>query len=59
MSTVHDTTNLKPYKLLSIPTMEDSMMPFVIRELQSISASLNATIVALKAIEARIVVGGL
>lgn len=59
MSTVHDTTALRPYKLRALPIMDESLRPFVIAELQAISASLNATIVALKSIEARIVVGGL
>lgn len=59
MSTVHDTPNIRPYTLSSVPTMDDSLLPFLIRELRNVSASNNAILVALKSIEARIVVGGL
>ena len=59
MSVVKDTTNLKPYKLNNAPKMDDSLIPYLVTELRTISASLNTTIAALKSIEARIVVGGL
>lgn len=59
MSTVKDTTKLKPYQLNNTPKMDDSLIPFLTTELRTISASLNATIGALKSIEARIVAGGL
>jgi hypothetical protein len=59
MSTVHDTTNLKPYHNGNLPKLDDGMLPFLSRELSTISASLNATQAALKLIEARIVAGGL
>lgn len=59
MSVVKDTTNLKPYKLNNMPKLDDSLIPFLTTELRTISASLNATITALKSIEARIVAGGL
>lgn len=59
MSVVKDTVNLKGYRVLGTPTLDDSLMPFVMRELRSISATQNAILVALKSIEARIVVGGL
>jgi hypothetical protein len=59
MSTVHDTTNLKPYKSGNLPKLEDGLLPFLSRELSTVSASLNATIAALKLIEARLVAGGL
>jgi hypothetical protein len=59
MSTVHDTTNLKPYKLNNTPKLDDSLLPFLATEFRTISASLNAVIVALKSIESRIVAGGL
>jgi hypothetical protein len=59
MSTIHDTTNLKPYIRGNLPQNEESLQPFLSRELATISASLNATIAALKLIEARIVAGGL
>jgi hypothetical protein len=59
MSTVHDTTNPKPYKSGNLPKLDDGMLPFLSRELSTISASLNATQAALKLIEERIVAGGL
>lgn len=59
MSTVKDTTNLKPYKMRNIPQLDQSMVPFLSQEHQSISQSIAQLIVALKSIEARIVVGGL
>lgn len=59
MSVVKDTTNLRPYKPSGIPVMDESLKIFILRELQAISASNNAILVALKSIEARIVVGGL
>ena len=59
MSVVKDTVNLKPYKFDNLPKMDASMLPFLGRELTTISNSLNACIVALKSIEARIVAGGL
>lgn len=59
MSTVHDTTKLKPYILNNSPKLDASLLVFITTELRTISASLNATQVALKSIEARIVAGGL
>jgi hypothetical protein len=59
MSAVKDTVNLKPYKLNNLPKLDDSLLPFLTTELRTISASLSATIAALKSIEARIVAGGL
>lgn len=59
MSTVHDTTKLRPYQLRNTPALDASLLPFIIRELQAISASNSAVITALKSIEARIVAGGL
>jgi hypothetical protein len=59
MSTIHDTTNLKPYRPRTLPIIGDGFEPFVMQELQNVSASLAQCIVALKAIEARIVAGGL
>lgn len=59
MSTVHDTTNLKPYKVRTLPVLEESVAVFVPRELQSVSVTLAQCIVALKALEARLVAGGL
>jgi hypothetical protein len=59
MSTVHDTTNLKPYHNGNLPKLEDGLLPFLSRELSTVSASLNSTIAALKLIEARLVAGGL
>lgn len=59
MSVVKDTTKLKPYIKGNLPKMDDSLLPFLSQELGTISASLNAVIVALKSIEARIVAGGL
>jgi hypothetical protein len=59
MSTVHDTTNLKPYKVHNRPALDESLLPYSARELQLIAASLNQIITALKSIEARIVAGGL
>lgn len=59
MSVVKDTTGLKPYKLNNSPKMDDSLIPYLVIELRTISASLNAAIVAMKSLEARIVVGGL
>jgi hypothetical protein len=59
MSSIKDTTNLKAYRVLNTPTMDDSLLPFIMRELRNISATQSAMLVALKSIEARIVVGGL
>jgi hypothetical protein len=59
MSTVHDTTNLKPYKSRSFPVLDDSMPAYLSTELRLISQSLTQLITALKSIEARIVAGGL
>jgi hypothetical protein len=61
MSTVHDTTNLKPYKVRTAPTIDATanLVTYLVNELQTISANYNAAITALKSIEARIVAGGL
>jgi hypothetical protein len=59
MSTVKDTTNLRPYKMRNIPQLDSSLVPFLSQEHQSISNSINQLITALKSIEARIVAGGL
>jgi hypothetical protein len=54
MSTVHTTTNLRPYISKGTPNIDGSM-----KEFASIAASLNAAITAMKALEVRIVAGGL
>jgi hypothetical protein len=59
MSVVKDTVNLKPYKMRNTPQLDDSLVPFLSQEYQQLSASIGQLIVALKSIEARIVVGGL
>ena len=59
MSVVKDTTNLRPYKLNNPPKMDASLIPYLTTELRTVSASLNAAIVAMKSLEARIVAGGL
>ena len=59
MSVVKDTVKLKPYIKGNLPKMDESMIPFLSQELGTISASLNAAIVAMKALEARLVAGGL
>lgn len=59
MSTIKDTTNLKPYKVRNIPQMPDSLVPFLSQEHQLISATTSQIIVAIKSLEARIVAGGL
>lgn len=59
MSTVHDTTTLKHYKVGGFPSLEEGLPLYLTRELQTISATLNQLVVAMKAIEERIVAGGL
>jgi len=59
MATIHDTTNLKPYKMRNIPQLDDSLVPFLSQVYPEISVSLGQLITALKSIEARIVAGGL
>lgn len=59
MSTIHDTTKLKPYQRGNVSQLDNSLPTFIANELGQIQASLNATITALRAIEARIVAGGL
>ena len=59
MSTVHTTTNLKPYISLGPPNIDGSLNVYLTRELGKVSASLNAAIIAMKALEVRIVAGGL
>jgi hypothetical protein len=59
MSVIKDTVNLKPYKMRNIPQLDDSMVPFLSQEHQALAATIGQLIVALKSIEARIVVGGL
>lgn len=59
MSTMHDTTNLKPYKVGTYPTIEASIPGFVSGELQDVAAIIGQCVTALKALEARLVAGGL
>lgn len=59
MSTMHTTTNLKPYVAKGTPNIDGGMNVYLTKEFQTISASLNAAIAAMQALEARIVAGGL
>jgi hypothetical protein len=59
MSTVHTTTNLRPYISKGTPNIDGSMNVYLSKEFASIAASLNAAITAMKALEVRIVAGGL
>ena len=59
MSVVKDTVNLRPYKMRNIPQLDDSLVPFLSQEHQELQATIAQLIIALKSMEARIVVGGL
>jgi hypothetical protein len=59
MSTVHTTTNLKPYINRGTPNIDGGMNIYLNNEFTKIQASLNAAITAMKALEVRIVAGGL
>lgn len=59
MSTVTDTTNLKPYVALGTPNIDGGINVYLSKEFAKVAASLNASIAAMKALEARIVAGGL
>lgn len=54
-----DTNNLKPYRIGAFPSIEASIPAYTTSELEKVSASLNQCVVALKALEARLVAGGL
>jgi hypothetical protein len=58
MSTLHDTTNLRPYSPHSYPTLGDDKR-YLLQELKAISDTMTALVVAVKALEARLVAGGL
>lgn len=53
------TVNLRPYKMRNIPQLDDSLVPFLSQEHQAMQASILQMITAMKALEARIVAGGL
>jgi hypothetical protein len=59
MSTMHTTTNLKPYVSKGTPNIGEDRDVYLNREFKSVSNSLNAAIVAMQALEARLVAGGL
>jgi hypothetical protein len=59
MSTIHTTNNLKPYVSKGTPNIDESRDVYLNKEFKAVAASLNAAITAMKALEARIVAGGL
>jgi hypothetical protein len=58
MSTLHDTVKLRPYAPRSYPNLGDDRS-YLVQELRTISDTIAALIVAAKALEARLVAGGL
>ena len=59
MSTMHTTTNLRPYRKEDIPQLDGSLNRFLSQELQTLQNVINASIIAMQALEARLVAGGL
>lgn len=59
MSTMHTTTNLKPYVASGTPNIDGGMNIYLSNEFKKVQSSLNAAIVAMQQLEARIVAGGL
>lgn len=54
-----DTENLRPYNVGPFPAIEASVPAYVAEELAEVAAAIAQCVVALKALEARLVVGGL
>lgn len=54
-----DTANLRPYTPRAFPTIEGGTGVYVTDELKKIAATLSQIITAMKALEARMVAGGL
>jgi len=58
MSTMHDTVNLRPYAPKVYPNLGGDRS-YLVEELKSIRDAINALTTAAKALEARLVAGGL
>jgi len=56
---MHTTTNLRPYRKEDIPQLDGSLNRFLSQELQTLQNVINASIIAMQALEARLVAGGL
>ncbi len=54
-----DTDKLRPYNVGPFPSIEASVPAYVAEELSEVAASIAQCIVALQALEARLVAGGL
>jgi hypothetical protein len=58
MSTMHDTVNLRPYVPKVYPNLGNDKI-YLVQELNKIADAITALTVAAKALEARLVAGGL
>jgi hypothetical protein len=59
MSTLHDTVNLKPYVAAGTPNIPGNDQRYWREEFRKIQDSIAQLVVAAKALEARLVAGGL
>jgi hypothetical protein len=59
MSTLHDTTKLRPYIAAGTPNIPGSEERYLREEFRQIEDAIKALVIAAQALEARLVAGGL